>query len=123
LLHRLHAILASLLIALGSGRAYADAWTCTYPGFGPDRRAVTVTFDNDGDALVERPFGVPRFRIVRETGLAIIAENSRASRDTGGTYIDISTIIIDKRDGKYLLTVSQIGQAPTWSSGLCSHIE
>jgi hypothetical protein len=53
--------------------AQAESWTCTYPGFGPNRQAITIKLNSDGDDLVEQQLGVPKFHIVRDNSLAIVA--------------------------------------------------
>jgi hypothetical protein len=101
----------------------AANWTCTYPGFSEDRKPVTVRLDLLDSVLIEHNYGVPIYRIVQNTDFAIIAENSNAIRDTGGLHVDISTIIIEKKTGRFLLTVSQINEETAWARGLCSYNE
>ena len=101
----------------------AANWTCTYPGFSEDRKPVTVRFDLPDNVLIEHKFGVPIYRIVQNTDLAIIAEDSSAIRDTGGLHVDISTIIIEKETGRFLFTVSQINEETAWARGLCIYNE
>ena len=98
--------------------AQAESWTCTYPGFGPNRQAITIKLNSDGDDLVEQQLGVPKFHIVRDNSLAIVAVNTGA---ISNTRIWGSVVLIEKSTGKFILTRAQIGIQPSYAEGLCTH--
>jgi hypothetical protein len=103
--------------------AQAESWTCTYPGFGPNRQAVTIKLNSDGDDLIDQPaqLGAPKFHIVRDNSLAIVGVYTGAIRDTRGARIYEGAVLIEKSTGKFILTRAQIGIQPSYAEGLCTH--
>ena len=101
--------------------AQAESWTCTYPGFSPNRQAITIKFNSDGDDLVEQQVGEPKFHIVRDNSLAIVAVYTGAISGTTGVRILGSVILIEKSTGKFIYNRAQIGIQPSYAEGLCTH--
>jgi len=101
--------------------AQAESWTCTYPGFSPNRQAITIKFNSDGDDLVEQQVGEPKFHIVRDNSLAIVAVYTGAISGTTGVRIWGSVILIEKSTGKFIYNRAQIGIQPSYAEGLCTH--
>jgi hypothetical protein len=115
-------ISTALYFSLLSVCTAAESWSCTYPGFTPNRPPVTVAFVARDGKLISGPFGVPIYTLVEDNQYSLIGleHYSQFDKIKGAIRIFSSTVIIEKTFGKFIYTVSEIGSEPSTRTGQCS---
>jgi hypothetical protein len=113
----------SATAGLGEQQKPSESWTCTYPGFGVDKKSVTRTFTIKGDKLVDAKWGTDNYDLLENNRYAVIAVDHFARsdnpRNVGTVRIFSSTVIIDKTFGHFIYMVGEIGDEPGYREGRC----
>jgi hypothetical protein len=109
---------ASVLVAEAS-----ETWTCTYPGFGVNKRAVTIAFSVKENKLFEGSFVTPSYDLVENNQYSLIGVKHYSQFDElkGSVRIFSATVIIEKTFGHFIYMIAEIGDdAPGYRTGKCA---
>jgi hypothetical protein len=118
-------VIASAVVAFGasSSAKASETWTCTYPGFGANKRPVTIAFSAKENKLFEGDFLTPSYDLVEDNQYSLIGVKhySKCDELKGSVRIFSATVIIERTFGHFIYMIAEIGDdAPGYRTGNCA---
>jgi hypothetical protein len=101
-----------------------EKWICTDAAASAPAKQPLQFALQDG-ALIEQPLGAPRYRLLDNTSYGLIGADYSADLDPllGFNSIFVSTVMIDRASGHFVVTSSESGRATVQRTGQCRKSE
>lgn len=116
------ALLTSSVARAQTSAPAGETWICTDEASSAQGRKPLQFALREG-SLIEEPLGAPRYRLLDNTSHGLIGADYSADLDLGFNRIFVSTVMIDRASGKFVVTSTESGRAPMLRTGQCRKSE
>jgi hypothetical protein len=118
------ALLTSSAARAETSAPTGETWICTDAATSAQGRQP-LQFALQQGSLIEQPLGAPRYRLLDNTSYGLIGADYSADLDPllGFHRIFVSTVMIDRATGQFVVTSTESGRAPVLRTGHCRKSE
>jgi hypothetical protein len=119
---KLKAVYAGILVLQASVSQAANKWLCEFETYRHDGGTEVSTFRVEGSRLIENSGDViVEYQLLENSDAAIVAAKG-ASYSSAPSVMGF-LVMIDKKNGRFLLATAPIGETDTSQTGTCRSIK